>query len=156
VILDDHTPRRLRSGVEGETTLYYPASTYEPGSTEGFVRALIRSDNGAAHARLLEVTVTAEGDHARLSVRDDGVGGGFDRAADRRGLGQQLVRSLARQLGGEVRVETGAGTVVALEFPLRPPIERPPPGLLRGAKPPPVAAGAATPAAPPAAPSVGA
>ncbi|OBB82734.1 peptidase S9 [Mycolicibacterium peregrinum] len=61
VILDDHTPRRLRSGVEGETTLYYPASTYEPGSTEGFVRALIRSDNGAAHARLLEVTVTAEG-----------------------------------------------------------------------------------------------
>ncbi|OBB22012.1 peptidase S9 [Mycolicibacterium peregrinum] len=61
VILDDHTPRRLRSGFEGETTLYYPASTYEPGSTEGFVRALIRSDNGAAHARLLEVTVTAEG-----------------------------------------------------------------------------------------------
>ncbi|NOP94864.1 S9 family peptidase [Mycolicibacterium fortuitum] len=61
VILDDHTPRRLRSGFEGETALYYPASTYGPGSTEGFVRALIRSDNGAAHARLLEVTVTAEG-----------------------------------------------------------------------------------------------
>ncbi|OMC01861.1 peptidase S9 [Mycolicibacterium fortuitum] len=61
VILDDHTPRRLRSGFDGETALYYPASTYGPGSTEGFVRALIRSDNGAAHARLLEVTVTAEG-----------------------------------------------------------------------------------------------
>lgn len=61
MILDDHTPRRLRSGYDGETTLYHPASTYGPNSTEGFVRALIRSDNGAAHARLLEVTVTAEG-----------------------------------------------------------------------------------------------
>lgn len=61
VILDDHAPRRLRSGLSGETTLYHPASTYGPGSTEGFVRALIRSDNGAAYARLLEVTVTADG-----------------------------------------------------------------------------------------------
>ncbi|WP_454791099.1 alpha/beta hydrolase family protein [Mycolicibacterium lutetiense] len=61
VILDDHTPRRLRRGFDGETTLYHPAGTYGPNSTEGFVRALIRSDNGAAHARLLEVTVTAEG-----------------------------------------------------------------------------------------------
>ncbi|ODR17195.1 peptidase S9, partial [Mycolicibacterium porcinum] len=61
VILDDHTPRRLRTGYDGETRLYHPASTYGPNSTEGFVRALIRSDNGAAHARLLEVTVTAEG-----------------------------------------------------------------------------------------------
>ncbi|KHO19594.1 S9 family peptidase [Mycolicibacterium setense] len=61
VILDDHAPRRLRSGLSGETTLYHPASNYGPGSTEGYVRALIRSDNGAAYARLLEVTVTADG-----------------------------------------------------------------------------------------------
>ncbi|CAN5753475.1 alpha/beta fold hydrolase [soil metagenome] len=62
VILDDHSPRRLRSGIDGEETrLYQPAKTYELGSTEGFVRALIRSDNGADHARLLEVTVTEDG-----------------------------------------------------------------------------------------------
>lgn len=62
VILDDHGPRRLRSGPEGETMkLYQPASTYGLNSAEGYVRALIRSDNGADHARLIEVTVTEDG-----------------------------------------------------------------------------------------------
>ncbi len=61
VILDDHQPRRLRSGLEGETALIEPAKNYPPGSSEGYVRALIRSENGASHARLMEVTVTAEG-----------------------------------------------------------------------------------------------
>ena len=62
VILDDHGPRRLRYGVDGDSyKLYQPAHTYEPNSPEGFVRALIRSDNGSDHARLLEVTVTADG-----------------------------------------------------------------------------------------------
>ena len=53
VILDDHAPRRLRYGAEGEATKLY--------NPEGFVRALIRSDNGSDHARLLEATVTADG-----------------------------------------------------------------------------------------------
>lgn len=62
IILDDHYARRLRAGLEGELTkLYQPASTYDVNSTEGYVRALIRSENGAEHARLLEVTVTADG-----------------------------------------------------------------------------------------------
>jgi dienelactone hydrolase len=62
VILDDHFPRRIRSGPTGEEIrLYYPAKTYGVNSTEGFVRALIRSDNGCDHARLLEVTATADG-----------------------------------------------------------------------------------------------
>lgn len=61
VILDDHQPRRLRSGLEGEIALIEPAKNYPLGSSEGYVRALIRSENGAGHARLLEVTVTADG-----------------------------------------------------------------------------------------------
>lgn len=62
VILDDQNPRRLRSGWEGETfELYQPAKVYGPNSTNGYVRALIRSENGADHARLLEVTTTADG-----------------------------------------------------------------------------------------------
>src|SRR5918994_802553 len=62
VILDDHHPRRLRCGPEGDIfRLYYPAKTYGLNSTQGYVRALIRSDNGAEHARLLEVTVTEDG-----------------------------------------------------------------------------------------------
>src|ERR1700742_221980 len=57
IILDDRHPRRVRYGPTGETTkLYYPG----PGGS-GYVRALIRSDNGCEHARLLEVTVTPDG-----------------------------------------------------------------------------------------------
>src|ERR1700719_3595301 len=62
IILDDHSPRRLRSGLEGELNeLYQPAKTYGVNSTEGYVRALIRSENGVDHARLLEVTTTPDG-----------------------------------------------------------------------------------------------
>ncbi|MEO3760324.1 alpha/beta fold hydrolase [Mycobacterium sp. B14F4] len=62
IILDDHSPRRLRAGLEGDVfQLYQPAKTYGPNSTEGYVRALIRSENGAEHARLLEVTTTPDG-----------------------------------------------------------------------------------------------
>ena len=92
--------------------------------TEAVTNALAYAFPGGRRGRL-EVILTAEGERARLSVRDDGVGGGLDRAADRRGLGHQLVRALSRQLGGELRIETGAGTVVTLDFPLRPPIPRP-------------------------------
>lgn len=53
VILDDHVPRRLRCGPDGEHT-----ALYRPGE---YVRALVRTDNGARHTRLLEVTVTADG-----------------------------------------------------------------------------------------------
>jgi dienelactone hydrolase len=72
VILDDHHPRRLRYGPDGDQTkLYRPAKTYQtnrsrPGSRgdrfgRGYVRALIRSENGCEHARLLEVTATQDG-----------------------------------------------------------------------------------------------
>ncbi|WP_231992191.1 alpha/beta fold hydrolase [Mycobacterium sp. ACS4331] len=74
VILDDHHPRRLRYGPEGESTkLYHPAKEYGPGSTAGFVRALIRSDNGADHARLLEVTVTEDGVTYQVVAEREGV-----------------------------------------------------------------------------------
>ncbi|WP_301146183.1 alpha/beta hydrolase family protein [Mycobacterium simiae] len=57
IILDDHQPRRLRYGLSGELT-----KLYNPGTgADGYVRALIRSDNGCEYARLLEVTVTLDG-----------------------------------------------------------------------------------------------
>ncbi|MDT5299569.1 MAG: hypothetical protein QOG79_2811 [Mycobacterium sp.] len=62
VILDDHQPRRLRSGLDGEVmVLYHPAKTYPMNSTRGYVRALVRTDNGAEHTRLVEVTTTEDG-----------------------------------------------------------------------------------------------
>ena len=57
VILDDHHPRRIRYGPDGEAT-----ELYQPGADgSGYVRALLRSDNGCEHARLLEVTATPDG-----------------------------------------------------------------------------------------------
>jgi alpha-beta hydrolase superfamily lysophospholipase len=62
VVLDDHHPRRIRCGPVGEETrLYYPHKFYDVNSPKGYVRALIRSDNGCDHARLLEITATADG-----------------------------------------------------------------------------------------------
>ncbi len=72
VILDDRHPRRLRSGSKGEVMkLYRPAMTYtsnqngsaarSDGFGPGYIRALIRSENGCDYARLLEVTVTRDG-----------------------------------------------------------------------------------------------
>ena len=62
IILDDHHPRRIRYGLTGEETrLYYPHNAYDLNSTKGYVRALVRSDNGCDHARLLEVTATVDG-----------------------------------------------------------------------------------------------
>jgi alpha-beta hydrolase superfamily lysophospholipase len=62
MILDDHHPRWLRYGPTGEQTkLYHPHKIYAVNSTRGYVRALIRSDNGSEHARLLEVTATEDG-----------------------------------------------------------------------------------------------
>jgi dienelactone hydrolase len=62
VILDDRHPRRIRCGPAGEDTrLYYPHKFYDINSPHGYVRALIRSDNGCDHARLLEVIATEDG-----------------------------------------------------------------------------------------------
>jgi dipeptidyl aminopeptidase/acylaminoacyl peptidase len=57
VILDDHHPRRLRYGPTGELT-----RLYNPGvGADGYFRALIQSDNGCEHTRLLEVIATLDG-----------------------------------------------------------------------------------------------
>ncbi len=73
IILDDHNPRRLRYGPEDEDIrLYQPANNYGLNSTRGYVRALIRSDNGSEHARLLEVTTTADGVSYRVIAERPG------------------------------------------------------------------------------------
>ena len=93
VILDDHNPRRLRYGPEGEVIrLYQPANNYGLNSTRGYVRALIRSDNGGEHARLLEVTTT-----------EDGVS--YQVVAERPGLRAGRVRRQRRPVHGGVVVE---------------------------------------------------
>ncbi len=71
--------------------------------------------SGAAH---VSVRLAREGDRVELTVRDDGSGFTFDRAA--RGLGIAGMRERALLVGGDVRVESrpGVGTRVALTVPL--------------------------------------
>ncbi|KFE62377.1 ATP-binding protein [Hyalangium minutum] len=85
----------------------------------------------------VHVRVEREGDSARLTVRDEGIGiapevlprifGRFERGVSERqygglGLGLYISRELARAMGGEVRVHSrlGEGATFTLELPLAP------------------------------------
>jgi two-component sensor histidine kinase len=57
----------------------------------------------------------AEGDMIRLEIRDNGVG--FDPETSSSGLGHKLVKSFARQLGGEYTLSGVGGLDFVLEFP---------------------------------------
>lgn len=65
-------------------------------------------------AGTLSVSLKDEGDHLALVVADDGVGMPQSGAPERKSFGMQLVRSLARQLKGELRVSGENGTRIAL------------------------------------------
>jgi len=69
------------------------------------------------------VHLTTDGDHAELGIRDDGVGIPAGRveteAGTRDGIGIQLIRGFARQLGATLEVEEGDGTRYKVSLPLR-------------------------------------
>jgi signal transduction histidine kinase/ligand-binding sensor domain-containing protein len=77
--------------------------------------------NVARHARAerVRVELALEGERLRLSIADDGCG--FDPARAREGRGLGNLRRRAQDLGGSLRLDSapGAGTRIALEFPLR-------------------------------------
>ena len=84
----------------------------------------------------IDITMTPEGDFARVSVRDHGVGIAEDRLAtifhkgettygtdgeEGSGLGLQLCADFARKIGGDVRVESvlGEGSTFSALLPLK-------------------------------------
>jgi len=73
----------------------------------------------------ISVRLTAEGEQARLVIQDDGIGlpaGRGEAEADcRGGIGIQLVRGLARQLGATLTVSETQGTRYELIIPTSPP-----------------------------------
>ncbi|MFO0626374.1 MAG: PAS domain S-box protein [Polyangiales bacterium] len=73
----------------------------------------------AAQARRVTVSVRRQGDNVELEVRDNGCG--FDGQEREGALGLQLVRTLARQLRGEVSFASDAGARVRVTFPHREP-----------------------------------
>lgn len=84
-----------------------------PGGRSGHV-GVILSELGPEAGRAM----------GRLVIRDDGVGIPAGRAETetgvRDGLGIQLIRGFARQLGAQLEVLEGAGTCYTLTFPLHP------------------------------------
>jgi PAS domain S-box-containing protein len=84
------------------------------------------------------IDVSSDGTHARLTVRDEGIGiapeslsrifGRFERAVSERhyggmGLGLYITRQIVEALGGTVHVEStpGQGSTFRIELPLAPP-----------------------------------
>lgn len=71
-----------------------------------------------AHAKSIQIGVTAEGDRLRVSVSDDGVG--LDSAHRRKGLGLRGIDERVRELHGTMRIECepGRGTSLVVHLPV--------------------------------------
>ena len=71
----------------------------------------------------LAVRLTAqEGGLMALTIRDDGPDQAAEVEADKEpSLGQSIMQSLARQIGGRMRSERNGGTTIAVTFPLSDP-----------------------------------
>jgi two-component sensor histidine kinase len=68
----------------------------------------------------ISIRFAAEGDHAALTIADDGIGLHAEAEAEGGdGLGLRLIQGFAAHLGGEVRIESGEGTRLSLRFPVR-------------------------------------
>ena len=90
--------------------------------TNAIKHAFPRDAGGTIHVRLQR----QPGNVCLLTVRDDGAGMAGDAAAaaaQAGSLGLQLIQDLTDQLGGTRQVDTGAGTLVAIAFPLDVPQE---------------------------------
>jgi two-component sensor histidine kinase len=81
--------------------------------TESVSNAL-RHGFPAGRAGVVTVRLEREGSHAKLSIADDGIGGAG--SIERDGIGLTLCRLLAKQLGGELRIEGPPGTRVSVAF----------------------------------------
>jgi len=110
-----------RSGVRGTFTAT-PTDARAPAEIETacFRIAQEALSNVArhAHARHVEVTLTAHDADLELALKDDGVG--FDIARPRTGLGLLGMRERAELAGGQLDIESapGKGTAVRARFPL--------------------------------------
>lgn len=83
---------------------------------ELLTNALKHAFAGATKGKMT-VRLESLGDRARLEVADDGPGLPADvDVQNSRGLGFRLIGALARQLGGELRVERGTGSRFSIDF----------------------------------------
>jgi predicted ATPase/signal transduction histidine kinase len=119
--------------VEGEPTL---VGSWDRGRLEQVVSNLLSNAIKFGARKPIEIRVGRAGEHARLIVRDHGIGipperlphifGRFERAVPAThygglGLGLYVVSEIVRALGGTVTVESevGDGATFTVELPLR-------------------------------------
>lgn len=67
----------------------------------------------------ITIGMTVEGEMATVFVRDDGVGLDQEAGEEASGLGTTLMRGLAQQIGGELRMISDGGTIVEVVLPKR-------------------------------------
>jgi len=124
--VDDLLSPLRRDGVETHSEI--PAALTFPEPVEALLfraaREALQNVRKHAEATRVEVKVAARNGRAILSVADDGSGfepalvGGDEPEGH---FGMRIVRDLAREAGGELRVDTqpGQGTTVVVEVPFR-------------------------------------
>jgi signal transduction histidine kinase len=112
---------------------------WDPARLDQVVTNLVGNAIKYGLGRPIEVTLTADGASARLTIRDHGIGiapesrgrifGRFERAVSDRhyggfGVGLWIVRQIVEASGGVVRFESepGRGTTFIVELPLAPPV----------------------------------
>jgi len=118
-----HMVRGLAARRGADVTLDLdPKARATPAEREALARIAGEAVNNAVHhgATRLWVTLQAEKDKLRLTIRDDGEG--FDVAAvessDGGGFGLRSMRERARSLGGELQIDSapGRGATVAVQL----------------------------------------
>lgn len=110
---------RIRLRAEADTGILLDADTAFPIGivlTELITNALKYAFPGSRAGTVLAQAQRVGGDRIELLVRDDGAGMGELREGS---LGYGLVRSLVKQIAGEISVENVSGVAVRITFPQR-------------------------------------
>ncbi len=123
-VLEDLVARfRARSGMDVHLRIEGDLPPLAPASQRQIVRIVgeaLANAGAHSHGRLARVLVRKEGEAMRVLVEDDGEGFASPGSVGRDHIGLSIMEERAREIGGELVIESeaGEGTRVILEFPI--------------------------------------